>query len=56
MQKEIEEVIKSLQGALMENVLANKALTDVKVRKEKAYYTLMRAKEALKDLEMDLNK
>ena len=56
MKEQIIQVIKDLQDALMENDLANQALVEVKVRKEKAYYTLMRAKEALKALESELNK
>ena len=56
MKEQIIQVIKDLQDALMENVLANQALIEVKVRKEKSYYTLMRAKEALKALESELNK
>lgn len=46
-QERIQIAIKDLSDAMQENIEAGKAEVDAKIRKEKARYTLQKARERL---------
>lgn len=53
MTKEIDVCIEELRQALYENIEAGKLETEIRQRKTKARYRLLKAKEALRALEFD---
>lgn len=53
MSKEIEECINEFKNALYENIEANKLEIDIRLKKTKARYRLLKAKEALRAIEFD---
>ena len=53
--KEIEETVAKLKSAIIESIDANKAEVDAKFRKSKAHYRLQKAKEAVRNIEIDSN-
>ncbi len=53
-EEKIDQAVKDLNSALLENVLASKAETEAKQRKQKAHYTLLTAKQRLTAVEMEL--
>lgn len=50
----IDTAVKELHEALIENINAGKAEIDAKVRKQKAHYNLLGAKQRLYDLEKEI--
>lgn len=52
-QKEVDECITELKAALEENIAASQMETEMKLRKERAHFRLLRAKEALRALEVN---
>ena len=54
LEEKVLEGIKDVQEALMENIKASKAEMDIKIRKKKAHYTLLKAKERLRSIESEL--
>lgn len=52
--KAIEEAVKSVQEAMIENVEVSRAETDIQIRKKKAHYNLLQAQESLRAIQLDL--
>jgi len=50
----IKDAIKDEEQAMLENVLASKAETDAKVKKQKAHFKLQKARERLNELYQEL--
>jgi uncharacterized protein YqgV (UPF0045/DUF77 family) len=50
----IFQAIKEVEEAMLENIRASQLVLDVTKRKEKARYTLLKAKERLNSLERSL--
>jgi len=54
----IEQAIKiavdDLNNALLENIAASRAETEVKMRKNKAYHILLKAKERMRAIEQQM--
>ena len=51
--KEVDECLDELRLAMLENIEASKAEVDAKFRKQKAHYRLIKAKEAVRNIEFD---
>lgn len=52
-EKKIEDAIKDLQNAMIENIRIDNQMVDVKIAKEKARFNLQRAKEAVRAMEAE---
>jgi hypothetical protein len=56
MEKDIKQVTDELNAAMLEDLEAKNAETKCQMRKIKAHYRLLKAKEAVRAVEMDLIK
>jgi len=53
-ENQIEEAIKDVQDAMLENIKASKLIVDITKKKEAARFKLLKAKERLTGLERSL--
>lgn len=53
-EQSIQIAIKDLNDALLENIEASRAETEVKIRKHKAYHILLKAKERMRAIEQQM--
>lgn len=54
LEQAVEEAIKDVHEAMIENIKASRLEMDAQTRKKKAYYTLLKAKERLRSVEQEM--
>lgn len=54
-QEQVAEICKEVQEAMLENILANQALTQAELRKKKSHYQLVKANERMRAIQMELS-